>query len=119
MMGLIQDLKFGLRMLTKSPGFSLMAVLTLALGIGLNSTIFTLVNGVFLRGLPFENPHEIVVVGTFNPVRGVQRGPVSYLDFLDYQERSRSFKGLAVFQGGGMDFSDTENAAERVRCVFR
>ena len=113
-MGLGQDLKFGLRILAKSPGFALVAILTLALGIGANSTIFTLVNGVFLRGLPFEDPNEIVTLGTILPLRAEQRGRISYLDFLEYRERSRSFKGLGAFTGVGMDLSDPENAPERV-----
>src|SRR5262245_6858770 len=60
--GFFQDLKFAIRVMVGSPGFTLLAVLTLAFGIGVNSTIFTLVNGVFFKGLPFENPQEIVAV---------------------------------------------------------
>ena len=105
-MGFIQDIKFGLRMLGKSPGFTLVAVLTLALGIGVNSTVFTLVNAVLIKGLPFPDPDEIIAMRT-------DRG-VSYLDFIDFQQQFHGLKGVAAFSGLSADLSDQENAAERV-----
>ena len=105
-MGFFQDIKFGLRMLGKSPGFTLIAILTLALGIGVNSTVFTLVNAVLIKGLPFPDPDEIVSMRT-------ERG-VSYLDFLDFQQQFRALQGVAVFSGLSADLSDQENAAERI-----
>lgn len=113
-MGLLRDVKFGLRLLARNPLFACVAVATLALGIGANSTIFTLVNGVFLRGLPFENPHEIVGLGMFDSTRGPGRGPLSYQDFLTFRSESRSFSGLGAFAGTPMDVSDQEAAAERI-----
>jgi putative ABC transport system permease protein len=106
-MGLFQDVKFGLRMMGKNPTFTLIAVLTLALGIGVNSTVFTLVNAVLLGGLPFPNSHEIMSIRS-------NRGIVSYLDYIDFQKESRSFKGIAALSNFAADLSDQENAAERV-----
>lgn len=109
-MGFFRDLRFGIRMMAKSPGFTLVAILTLALGIGVNSTVFTLVNAVLIKGLPFHDAQEIMSIregrGPFSPV--------SYLDYLDYRQQSRSFKGIAAFSQLGADLSDQENAAERV-----
>jgi predicted permease len=106
-MGFFQDLRFGVRMLGKNPGFTLVAILTLALGIGVNSTVFTLVNAVLIKGLPFHDSQEIM------SIRG-SRNPVSYLDYLDYRQQSRSFRGIAAFSNLSADLSDQENAAERV-----
>src|SRR5688572_2642683 len=99
-------------MLVKSPGFAAAAVITLALGIGVNSTIFTLVNGVFFKGLPFEKPEEIILVSSVNSRNN--RGPVSYRDFADFRDQSRSFKGLGAFSNVSADLSDEQSAAERV-----
>jgi len=110
-MGLFQDVRFGLRMMAKNPGFTLVAALTLALGIGVNSTVFTLVNAALINGLPFPDPHEIMYIRS-------NRGPVSYLDYLDFREQSRSFKGIAGFATLNADLSDQDYAAERVSGAF-
>lgn len=91
---LSQDLRFACRMLAKSPGFTLVAVVTLALGIGVNTAIFSLVNAVVFRPLPFENPDRLVEV-----YRGEERiGSIfSYLDYIEYRDRSRIFEELACF----------------------
>ena len=106
-MGLLKDLKFAIRMLGNSPAFSLVIIITLALGIGVNSTVFTIVNAVLIKGLPFLEPQEIM------SIRGT-RNPTSYPDYLDYRQQSRSFKGIAAFSNMSADLSDQENAAERV-----
>ncbi|HYR88838.1 MAG TPA: ABC transporter permease [Terriglobia bacterium] len=106
-MGFLQDIRFGIRMMGKNPGFTLVAVLTLALGIGANSTVFTLVNAVLIKGLPFHDSQEIMSIRA-------ARSPVSYLDYLDYRQQSRSFKGIAALSNLSADLSDQENAAERV-----
>jgi predicted permease len=106
--GFFQDIKFGLRMMGKNPTFTLVAVLTLALGIGVNSTVFTLVNAVLLGNLPFPQAHEIM------NIRSNRGGGLSYLEYLDYRQQSRSFEGIAAFAGFSADLSDQQNAAERV-----
>jgi putative ABC transport system permease protein len=90
MTSLWQDVRFGLRMLAKNPGFTLVAIITMALGIGANSAIFSVVNGVLLRPLPFPEPERLVTM----------RSNMSLPDFKDLQERSQSFEdaGGAVLQ---------------------
>jgi predicted permease len=97
---LTQDLSFGLRMLRKSPGFAALAVTTLALGIGATTAVFSLVNGVLLRALPYRNPERLVYL--FEPVPRIPDVPLEgwgpmNADFYDWQSQSRSFRGLAMF----------------------
>ena len=80
------DLRFALRQLLKSPGFSLLALVTLALGIGLNTAIFSLVNDLFLRGLPFRQPPQVVHFYAQSPERSLTDMPVSAPRFLHYRE---------------------------------
>src|SRR5215470_12326452 len=95
-----QDLRFGARMLVKNPGFTLIAVLTLALGIGANTAIFSVVNAVLLRPLPYNEPERLVAIdGT--DARGPE-GPKrfdssSYPDFFDWRERNQSFDSMAAY----------------------
>ncbi|MBI4478972.1 MAG: ABC transporter permease [Acidobacteria bacterium] len=103
---LIQDVRFGLRMLRKSPWFTAVAVLTLALGIGVNATVFTLVNSVLFKGLPFDEPDRIVSITSNNLARNQPQLGASYLDFLDWKAQSQSFAGLAVAQGNSTNLSD-------------
>jgi putative ABC transport system permease protein len=97
MNGLFQDLRYGLRQLRKSPGFTVVAVLTLALGIGANSAMFSVVDAVLLRPLPFHNPSRLVVVKTTEPGRIDDIG-VSYPAFLDWRSQNHVFEGLSVFR---------------------
>jgi len=96
MNSLWQDVRYGLRVFWKNPGFSAVAVLTLALGIGANSALFSVVNGVLLNPLPFPNANELVAVysrtGTF------QESSISYPNFLDWQKDNHSFAYLAAFR---------------------
>jgi predicted permease len=102
MMGtLLQDLRYGLRMLWKNPGFTLIAVIALALGIGVNTAIFSVVNAVLLRPLPFDNPDEIVTASGRNPDGGKGRANVSYPDFADWQAQTQSFQHLAAYNTSG------------------
>lgn len=92
---MIQDLHYGIRMLAKSPGFTAVAVLTLALGIGANSAIFSVVNGVLLQPLPYKDPGHLVAVGESTPQFDMMS--FSYPNLVDFREQSRSFEGLAAF----------------------
>jgi predicted permease len=94
MSGLIQDLRFGLRMLVKSPGFTLVAVATLALGIGANSALFSVINGVLLSPLPFPEPDQLVTFHENKP--NFEGGSVSYPNFRDWQRDNHTFSALAL-----------------------
>ncbi|HEV2488400.1 MAG TPA: ABC transporter permease [Candidatus Acidoferrales bacterium] len=91
----IADVRFGLRMLRKSPGFTAVAVLTLALGIGANATIFSLVNGVLLRQLPYHDPGRLVMV--WEKTRDGSPENVGYATYLDWKEQNKSFEQLAIY----------------------
>jgi predicted permease len=116
-MNLMQDLKFAVRLLIKDRWFTAAAVTALALGIGVNATVFTFVNAVLIRGLPFDQPERIVVVGTRDG-RGRDRG-VSHLDFVDWRGATRTFSGLAAFSGQTMNISDEGRAPERFQGPYQ
>src|SRR3989442_10309986 len=91
-----QDVRYGLRVLAKNPGFTAIAVLTLALGIGANTALFSLVNGVLLNPLPFPNPDELVALYAKSPT--FQESSIAYLNFLDWQKDNHSFASLSAFR---------------------
>ena len=93
---LAQDLLYALRQLRKSPGFTSVAILTLALGIGANTGIFSIVNAVLLRALPYPNPDRLVAV--YNHTDSGGNSTFGYLDFLEWQRQNRSFVSLATYR---------------------
>ena len=95
---MLSDFRYALRQLSKSPGFTAIVVLTLALGIGANTAIFNLVNTTFLRALPYPDPDSLVHL-TESAKKGTDTMPVSYPNFLDWQQQQDVFSGLAVFHG--------------------
>jgi putative ABC transport system permease protein len=96
---LLQDLRYSLRRLAKSPGFTLVVVLTLALGIGANTAIFSAVNAVLLRPLGYADPDRLVTIEHFYPSLGGLKAPVSVPGFRDYQALGRTFESMAVENG--------------------
>src|ERR1044072_7480037 len=99
---LLKDLRFGLRLLLKRPGFTIVAIVALALGIGANSAIFSIVNAVMLRPLPYADPSRLVSaesINTINPQREIDG--VSPADFWAWKDQSESFDQLAALGGGG------------------
>ncbi|HEX8501471.1 MAG TPA: ABC transporter permease [Pyrinomonadaceae bacterium] len=114
---LLQDIRFGLRTLLKSPGFTLVAVVALALGVGANTAIFSAVNTVLLRALPYENSARLVALYTgADPAAPEPRGPLSYPDLLDYREQAKSLEYVAGYQGVGTVMSTGPgDEPERVR----
>lgn len=97
MQTLAQDVRYALRQLRKNPGFATVAVLTLALGIGANTAIFSVIDAVVLRPLPFHNPNRLVAVKTTEPGRHDDIG-VSYPEFLDWRAQDHVFEGLSAFR---------------------
>jgi predicted permease len=95
---LLQDLRFAFRLLKKSPGFASVAVLTLALGIGANSALFSIVNAVILRPLPYPNPEQLITLRESKP--NFATGSVSFPNFLDWQKENRTFASMAAMRGG-------------------
>jgi putative ABC transport system permease protein len=104
---LLQDLKFALRTLAKSPGFTVVAILTLALGIGANTAIFSVVNAVLLRPLPFKNPSRLVWSWGNCPL--CDQGAVSPADFQDYRAQNHSFENYGAMAVGDSLFNLTGN----------
>ena len=96
MMDFRQDVKYGLRVLLKSPGFTAIAVLTLALGIGANTALFSVVNGVMLNPLPFPKPDQLVAV--YQKTDQFEESSVTYLNYLDWQKQNHSFSEFGAFR---------------------
>jgi putative ABC transport system permease protein len=98
---LLQDTRYGARMLRKSPGLTSVAVLSLALGIGAISTIFSFVNGIMLRPLPYHEPERLVMLDETALKRGVLSMSVSFPNYLDWREQNQSFVDIACYDTGG------------------
>ncbi|SPF41085.1 ABC efflux pump, inner membrane subunit [Candidatus Sulfopaludibacter sp. SbA4] len=105
---LSQDLRYAIRMFLKSPGFASIAVLTLALGIGANTTLFSVVNGVLLNPLPYPRSAQLVAV--YGKTPGVDQGPVVYLNFLDWQRDTRTFSSMAIYRNQNYNVIGTTDA---------
>jgi predicted permease len=103
-----QDVRYGIRMLWRSPGFTAVAVLTLALGIGANTAIFSVVNAVLLRPLPYKDPDRLVMAFESLPRLGAQPIPFSAPDFEGFVQRNRSFEEFAAFQNKRYELSGVD-----------
>ncbi|MGH9792835.1 MAG: ABC transporter permease, partial [Candidatus Acidiferrales bacterium] len=102
------DLLYALRLLRKSPGFTLAAVLTLALGIGANAAVFSIFNAVMLRPLPFPEPERLVRLWESNPQRGWPIFAVSQPNFLDWRDQNQSFERIAASIGRAFNLSGVD-----------
>src|SRR5262249_32824181 len=100
MRSLTQDFRYGLRVLAKTPGFAAVAVLTLALGIGANTDIFSIVNSVLLRPLPFRDSARLVSIGAFDSrlPASAPSGAMSYPDVMDVRSRNHSFEEVSAYE---------------------
>src|SRR5215207_3294082 len=105
---LIRDLRHGARSLLKSPALTAVAVLALTLGIGLTTTMFSIVYGALLRGLPFDRSERIMSVARNNPSRNERRMDFTAHDYVEYRDRQKSFEGLAAYYTGTVNISGTE-----------
>ncbi|HEY0558609.1 MAG TPA: ABC transporter permease [Thermoanaerobaculia bacterium] len=112
-----QDLRFGGRQLAKSPGFTLVAVLTLALGIGATTAIFSIVYGVLLRPLPFQAPDRLILP-VFVDTQGETHGAFSPLNFLDFRAASRTLSGLTSIENSTLNLSGDGGEPERLQAAL-
>ena len=103
-----QDVRFGLRVLSRSSGFAAIAILTLALGIGANTALFSVVNGVLLNPLPFPNPDQLLAVYARTPAFG--RASITFPNFLDWHKDSTSFSAFAAFRSEDYNLSGAGEA---------
>ncbi|HEY2375660.1 MAG TPA: ABC transporter permease [Gemmatimonadaceae bacterium] len=94
---LMQDLRWAIRSVTRAPGFALVAILTLALGIGANTAIFSVVNGVLLEPLPFPHSNQLVFITSQFPTLGFDQFPVDAAEYLEFHERNRSFSDVGAY----------------------
>jgi putative ABC transport system permease protein len=109
---ILQDLRYGIRVLWKSPGVTLIAVLALALGIGANTAIFSVVNAVLLRPLPYAQPEQLVVMWRTTPKRGITQGSSSFLNFADYRAQNSSFAALTAYSSTSSALAGRETPAQ-------
>jgi putative ABC transport system permease protein len=110
---LAQDLRYAIRTLLKSPGFTAVAVLCLSLGIGVNATIFSVVDGVMLNPYPYPDSDRIIVVHSYNQRLGVQRTSPSYRDFEDFRDGNSTLESMAGFTRRSLTISDGTGEPER------
>src|SRR5262245_29631691 len=117
MMGALwQDLRYGARMLLRSPGFTMIAVITIAVGIGANTAIFSVANAVLLRPLPYANPDRLVLAGAELRKRDIKDGVFSDANFFDFRNGAKTmFEGFATVYTGRMTTPREDGAPEPVR----
>src|SRR4051794_27536971 len=106
---LLQDLRYGARMLVKSPGFTAVAVVALALGIGANTAIFSVVNGVLLRPLPYKEADRLVTI--FGADKRFRQTAVSPADFVEWRNQNTAFEDLSVYSGGSFNLAGGDQPA--------
>ena len=114
----MQDLKYGLRMIVKNPVFSAVAILTLALGIGANTAIYTVVEAVLLEPLPFENPSELTLLWTRNDAENQDKYMVSPMDFDDWRTMNSTFQSMAAFWPTTGTLTEADGNPTRARVVY-
>src|SRR5581483_10353479 len=117
MQRLWQDLRFGARMLVKHPGFTAVAVTALALGIGANTAIFSIVHAALLRPLPYAQPEQLVMLWERNLTRGLDQSQVSPVTYCDWREQRQLFDKIAGWWYPQVNLTDTGSEPERVRTV--
>lgn len=114
-----QDLKFAARVIARSPGFALTIVLVLGLAIGVSTTIFSFVQAILIRPLPFPDAERLVVIQETHPDHQMKNYGASLPDFLDWRRQAKSFTAMAAFRWDGLDLTDgnTSERVEGIRCT--
>lgn len=110
MTSLTQDIRYALRTMWRAPGFTVVAVITLALGIGANTAIFSIVNAVLIRPLPYDRPNQLVSILESNPRRGLPVTGVSPANFLDWRRENTAFSAMAAAQSLSFNFTGNTGA---------
>ena len=111
--GFLKDVKYGVRMLIASPVLSLIAIVAFALGIGLTTTVFSIVNGAMYKGLPFPEGDRIVSIWRNNPDRDIERGGVSLHDYVDYRDQQTTLQAFGLWGGGAVNLVGADDEPER------
>src|SRR5512144_1270977 len=114
---MLQDLRFAVRLILKERWFTAVAVAALSLGIGVNATVFTLVNAVLIRGLPFKDSGQLYMLGPRRPQDSGTRS-LSYADLQDWRAQSRSFSAIAAFSRGSVNIADDAGLPEPARTTW-
>ena len=109
---LLRDLRFGVRMLLKRPVLSLAAIVTFGLGIGLTTAVFSILNGLFLKGLPYEGSERVMAIQGANPSLGYSRMGVGVHDFVDLREQQTVFEGLGAYDDAQVNFAAADGPPE-------
>src|SRR5262245_9394113 len=110
---LFQDVRFALRTLRQHPGFTALAVICLALGIGVNASIFSVVDGVLLQPYPYADADRIIVLNSNNQKQKINRAGVSYLDYRDWRDQNTTLSAAAAFTGRSLTIADGDSDPER------
>ncbi len=123
-MTILQDIRFALRSMLRTPAFFVVAVLALALAIGANTAIFSIINAILFRPYPYQDPDQIVMIRTANPKSDINSADVGFLDYLDYREQSKSFQEIALvrprrFNLAGVDQPERIRGAASTGTLFR
>src|SRR6185503_11634274 len=109
-MSLLRDLRYGARSLLKSPGLIVVATLALGFGIGLTATMWSIIYGAMMKGLPYDNPHSIVAISRTNPSKNIRQMGVTAYDFVDWAASQESFEQLGASTCGTINVSGNEKA---------
>src|SRR5918998_5024937 len=104
----MNEIRFALRQLRKSPGFTFIAIITLALGIGANTAIFSVVNAVLLRPLPYKAPENLISIWEASAKDDIPKEPLSFPNFTDYRAQAQSFDGMGGFTNSSMILSGSD-----------
>src|SRR5919112_2939180 len=112
-----RDVVYAFRNLRKSPGYALVTILTLALGIGANTAIFSVVNGVILKPLPFPDPERLVLISSQFPALGFDQFWVSAPEFLEFRERNKAFQEVGAYRAGAVNLG-TQDQPRRVNSAI-
>jgi putative ABC transport system permease protein len=107
---MLQDLRYAYRTLVKNPAFTVAAVLCLALGIGVNATIFSCVRALMLRPFPYKDPDQLVAIGESHPKRGWHMNSVSYPNFRSWQADNRTLESVGIYQGNSFNLASGDGA---------